>query len=55
MQPEPQAARIVERITIAKFNGDPPTPDHPKEPVEVITIDRRDGRETVTIDKRGED
>jgi hypothetical protein len=40
---------------IAWTSIDPPTPAQPKEPVEVITIDRRaDGQETVTINKRGE-
>jgi len=54
MADTPQAARIVERITIAKYDGDPPTPEHPKEPVEIVTIDRREGHETVTV-QRGED
>lgn len=56
MNAEPTSARVVERYVIAKFDGDPPTPEAPKEPVEVITVERRlDGQETVTIDKRGED
>ena len=51
-QEAPTAARIIERVVIEKFDGDPPTPDHPKAPVEVVTIDRRDGQTSVTIEKR---
>ena len=54
MPNEPQAARIVERIVIAKFDGDPPTAEHPKDPVEVVTIDRRGEDYTVTREHPGE-
>lgn len=41
MAEEPTSARVVERYVIAKFDGDPPTADAPKVPVEVVTVERR--------------
>lgn len=45
---DPTLPRIVERVVIEKYDGDPPTPDSPKTPVEVVVIDRRDGVTSVT-------
>ena len=51
MTSEPQAARVVERYVVEKFDGDPPTAACPKDPVEVVTIERRsDGTVQRTVD-----
>ena len=50
MRPEPTAARITERYVIEKYDGDVPTPDQPKQPVEIVTIERRaDGTTQTTV------
>lgn len=33
--------RLVERVIVEKFDGDPPTRDCPKRPVEVVVMERR--------------
>ncbi len=53
MTVEPTSAKVVERVVIAKFDGDPPTADHPKEPVEVVVLERRaDGTTSQTVTKK---
>lgn len=53
MPHEPQPARVIERYVLAKFDGDPPTPESPKDPVEVVTIERHaDGSLTHAVDKK---
>jgi len=51
MGAEPTSAKVVERYVIEKFDGDPPTPECPKQPVEVVTIERHsDDTITTTVE-----
>ena len=49
MRAEPTSAKVVERCVVEKFDGDPPTPEHPKEPVEVVICERRSDDSSTTI------
>ena len=42
-------ARITESVVVKKYDGDPPTPECPKDPVEIVFIERRDDNTSTTI------